>query len=112
MIVALSNCSPDESDDLAAGLVDGNLAACVNILPGVTSVYRWEGEVCADQEHTLVIKTTEKRYPAMKEWLEEHHSYDVPEIVALEAEDVLEAYLDWTVRQTTPDEPSAERDEE
>mgnify|MGYP006287800429 CR=1 FL=1 len=97
--VVLCNCSPEEASELAEGLVEQRHAACVNILPGIESHYQWEGEVCCDTEATLLIKTAEEQYPAMKAWLEEHHSYDVPEIVALEAVDVLESYLDWAEGQ-------------
>lgn len=97
--VVLCNCSPDESAQLASGLVDAGLAACVNILSGVRSVYEWEGDVCDEVEDTLLIKTTDERYDDVESWLREHHSYDVPEVVALEAADVHEAYLDWVEAQ-------------
>ncbi len=101
--VVLCNCSPDESERLARGLVDEGLAACVNVVSGVQSYYVWEGESCRDEEDTLLIKTTDERYDDLKEWLDEAHAYDVPEIVALEATDVLDSYLDWTVEQTQSD---------
>ncbi|MFP4597950.1 MAG: divalent-cation tolerance protein CutA [Persicimonas sp.] len=99
--VVLSNCSPDESNTLARALIEERLAACVNVLPSVTSCYVWEGEYCEDEEHTLLIKTTEGRYPAMKERLEELHSYDVPEIIALDVDDVFEPYARWAHEQTS-----------
>ena len=97
--VVLCNCSPEESESLARGLVEGGHAACVNILPGETSVYEWEGEVHQETEHTLLIKTTDEGYESTKQWIREHHSYDVPEIVALEAVDVLDDYVDWVGAQ-------------
>lgn len=100
--VVLCNCSPEESEDLAGQLVEQKLAACVNVLPGVQSTYVWEGEVCREEEDTLLIKTTDERYEAMKEWIRENHSYDVPEIVALEATDVFDPYLEWVEEQTIP----------
>jgi periplasmic divalent cation tolerance protein len=81
-------------------LVDEQLAACVNILSGVRSVYVWEDELCEEKEDTLMIKTTDERYEEMKGWLRDAHSYDVPEIVAIESTDVLDDYLDWARRQT------------
>lgn len=101
--VVLCNCSPEESDELARGIVDNGLAACVNTLEGVQSRYEWRGDVCQETEHTLLIKTSASRYPDLKDWIEEHHSYDVPEIVSLEAADVLEAYEDWVLEQTGAD---------
>ncbi len=99
--VVLSNCSPDESKTLARALIEERLAACVNVLPSVTSCYVWDGEYCEDEEHTLLIKTTEQRYPAMKERLEELHSYEVPEIIALDVDDVFEPYAQWAHEQTS-----------
>lgn len=93
--VVISNCSPSESQHLARALVDEALAACVNVVPGVTSYFVWGGEGCEEQEHTLIIKTTAERYEAMKARLVELHSYDVPEVVALDAVDALEAYATW-----------------
>lgn len=98
--VVLCNCSPGESAGLARRLVDAGLAACVNIIPGVVSVYRWQGERCEDQEHTLVIKTSADRYDELEGRLAQWHSYDVPEIIALEATDVLDAYGAWVHEQT------------
>lgn len=80
---------------LARGLVAARLAACVNLLPAVTSVYRWEGEVQEDPETLCVVKTTAARLPAIEGWLDEHHPYDVPECVALEPREVAPAYLAW-----------------
>ena len=99
--VVLCNCSPDESQHLASTLVEENLAACVNIVPGVTSFYQWGGELCADSEVTLLIKTSTERYDEMKARLTSIHSYDVPEIIALEATDVLESYANWVREQTS-----------
>jgi periplasmic divalent cation tolerance protein len=93
--VVISNCAPEESGRLARALVSEGLAACVNILPGTRSVYRWEGELCDDAEHTLMIKCAAERYEEMARRLRELHSYDVPEIVALEPTDVLGDYADW-----------------
>ena len=97
--VVLCNCSPDESDQLARSLVESRHAACVNILSGVQSCYVWEGEVCEETEDTLLIKTTDEEYPALKEWIQEHHSYEVPEIISLDVDDVYEPYLKWGQKQ-------------
>ena len=97
--VVLCNCSPSESESLARALVDERLCACVNVIAGVTSVYRWEGEVCQEAEHTLLIKTTPEAFEALKARLVELHSYDVPEIVALDSVDVLDSYDQWAHAQ-------------
>lgn len=79
----------------AEALVNERLAACVNLLRGVESVYRWEGKVESGAEVLAVIKTTGERYPALESRLRELHPYDVPEIVALPAAAVAESYLQW-----------------
>jgi len=79
----------------AEALVKERLAACVNILPGVQSVYRWEGRVESGAEVLALIKTTHERYPALESRLRELHPYEVPEIVAVPAAAVAETYLQW-----------------
>lgn len=93
--IVISNCTPGESKSLAQALVGEGLAACVNVVPGVTSYFVWEGAACEEPEHTLVIKTTAERYEALKARLLALHSYETPEIVALDTVDVLDAYMTW-----------------
>jgi periplasmic divalent cation tolerance protein len=80
---------------LARTLVEERLAACANLLPGVTSVYRWEGAVQEDGEVLLVFKTTDLRLPAFEARLMELHPYEVPECVALAPDRVAAPYLAW-----------------
>jgi len=95
--------APDEdaAADLARGLVDAKLAACVNVLSGVRSFYTWKGEVCDDSEVQLLIKTRQSRYEALAGWLSSNHPYEVPEILALRIERGSRAYLGWLADQTT-----------
>ena len=79
----LCNCPPSEAERLAETLVREGLAACVNILPGVTSVYVWEGRLERDTESTLLIKVSAQRVVALRERLSELHPYDTVEIVSL-----------------------------
>lgn len=97
--LVLCNCSPKESASLAETLVREKLAACVNVISGVTSYYVWQGAFQVDTEHTLLIKTTSERYPALKARIEELHSYSTPEIVAFDSVDVLDRYAAWAVEQ-------------
>ena len=76
------------------------LAACVNVLPGVESIYRWQGKVETSQEVLAVIKTTAERYAELAKRLRELHPYAVPEIVALPAAAVAESYLAWVTANT------------
>lgn len=90
----------DVASRLARGLVDAKLAACVNLIAGVTSVYRWEGKVHEDPEVQLLIKTRDALLPAVEAWLDTHHPYDVPELVALSVAGGSNAYLSWLREQT------------
>ncbi len=80
---------------LAHALVELRLAACVNIVAGVHSVYRWEGRVASDDEQLLLIKTTDARVDALREELFRRHPYDVPEFVVLPIESISDAYGAW-----------------
>jgi periplasmic divalent cation tolerance protein len=80
---------------LARTLVEERLAACVNVLPTMTSVYRWKGKVEQDREQQLVIKTTAERVPALEARLRELHPYELPEFLVLTASGGSSAYLAW-----------------
>lgn len=88
------------AEKLAKGLVEGRLAACVNAIPGLTSFYRWQGKVEIDSEVQLLIKTRKGLFEEMAAWIEANHPYEVPEIVALRAEQVSDGYLAWALEQT------------
>jgi periplasmic divalent cation tolerance protein len=85
----------DTAEKIAHLLVTGQLAACVNILPGVLSVYTWQGQVESAQEHLLLIKSSKDRYPALEAAIRDNHPYDVPEIIAVPVEAGLPEYLHW-----------------
>jgi periplasmic divalent cation tolerance protein len=80
---------------VARTLVDERLVACVNVLPPMTSVYRWQGEVQQDAEEQVVIKTTTDRLAALEQRLRELHPYEVPEFLVITADSGSEAYLKW-----------------
>jgi len=103
-LVVLCTC-PDsaEAERLASGLVEGNLAACVNILPEIRSIYRWQGELQQDGEVLLIVKTTRQAYAGMQQWLLQHHPYDVPEILALPVAEGSTEYLQWVINETAVD---------
>jgi periplasmic divalent cation tolerance protein len=95
-IVVLSTCaSEEEADRIARSLVEARVAACVNIVPGVRSVYRWQGAVESSGEWLLAIKSTRERFEALRVAIEKSHSYEVPEIVALPVVDGAPNYLNW-----------------
>jgi periplasmic divalent cation tolerance protein len=96
-IVVLATCgSQKEARKIARALVKRRLAACVNQIGApVTSVYRWKGKVESAKEFLLVIKTTKKRFAALRRAIRELHSYKVPEIIALPIAEGSRGYLEW-----------------
>ena len=102
-IAILSTCPDDTlARALASGLVDNGLAACVNILPRLHSVYRWQGKREMADEVLLIIKTRQALYRDVEQYIIEHHSYDVPEVIALPLTHGSSSYLDWIDSQTRP----------
>ncbi|NOV28540.1 divalent-cation tolerance protein CutA [Methylomonas sp. ZR1] len=83
------------ADKLAGTLITQKLAACVNILPGVRSVYEWQGEIETAQEHLLLIKSPQDRYAAIEATLKSLHPYQLPEIIAVAIESGSLDYLKW-----------------
>lgn len=101
-LLVLTNCPDEESANaIALALVEERLAACVNILPRVQSVYRWQGAVESATEIPLFIKSTASNYPALEAAIRDRHPYKVPEIIALAVERGLPAYLDWVTTEAT-----------
>lgn len=104
MLIVITNVP-----DMAAGktiareLVELRLAACVNILPAVESVYRWQGVVEEANEATLLIKTRQEHFADLQAAIRAAHPYEVPEIVAMPIVAGLPEYIDWMVRETTKD---------
>lgn len=81
--------------ETATALIESQLAACVNLIPAVESIYRWQGKVETSTEVLAIFKTTPAAWPLFESRLQELHPYDVPEIVALKPEQVSEAYARW-----------------
>ncbi|MGD9600175.1 MAG: divalent-cation tolerance protein CutA [Gammaproteobacteria bacterium] len=95
-LVCLCTCpSLEVARELAHALVEARVAACVNVLPGVTSVYRWEGDVQEDTEVLLCMKTTSAAYPRLEDLLVRRHPYELPEIVAVPVTTGFPRYLSW-----------------
>ena len=98
-IIYITAGSKDEADKLSRGLVEEKLAFCVNTVPGIQSTYQWEGKIHVDDEILLIVKTRQDRYEALKQWVKQNHSYDVPEIISLPIQKGLPEYVqaidDW-----------------
>ena len=104
-IIVLSTCgSEEEARKLANGLVEARVAACVNIVPGIRSIYKWKGKVEEDSEWLLVIKSRRDLLRRLRALIEKIHSYDVPEFLALTVVDGADAYLSWMDRELGPAE--------
>lgn len=102
-LICLCTC-PDtaSAERLAEALVGERLAACVNLVPGLRSVYRWQGQVERADEVLLLIKTSADRYPALQARLPALHPHELPELLAVEPRAGLPAYLQWLADETRP----------
>ncbi len=99
-LVVLCTCANQEDAlRIANAVVEERLAACVNILPGVRSVYRWQEQVESAEEILLLIKTVPERFAALRDRISALHPYDTPEVIALPVTDGLEKYLVWLRNQ-------------
>lgn len=93
--------SREAAEQIAHHIVEERLAACVNIISDITSVYRWKGALERASESLMVIKTTRERLPQLIERIKELHTYELPEVIALPIEDGYPPYLEWIVSETT-----------
>lgn len=104
VIVLTTIGTSSDGEALARTLVTERLAACVNLLPEMHSLYQWKGELTADRERQLIIKTTEGRLEALQTRLHEIHPYDVPEFLVIPVTDGSPAYLQWLAGNTAIEE--------
>ena len=95
LVVLVTVPSRADGERIAEALVGETLAACVNILGPIRSIYRWQGEIARDDEHLLLIKTTRPRYAALEARVLALHTYDTPEVIALPVEEGAKGYLEW-----------------
>lgn len=94
--------SLDEAKHIAKSIVTERLAACANMLPGMTSIYQWKGELCEDQEVVLIFKTERDAFSALEKRIKELHSYETPCIVAMDVTLGSSEYLRWIFEETRP----------
>jgi len=106
-VVLMTAPDGETAERLGGALVEERLAACANVLPALTSIYRWEGQVERAAEALLILKTTQERTAALRERAVELHPYEVPEFVVLEVSEGHGPYLDWVVRESAPSPTSA-----
>lgn len=96
-VVLVTAPDGDTAERLGRLLVEERLAACVNVVPTITSIYRWEEQVETDQETLLMIKTSTGGFEALRRRVVELHPYDTPEVLALDVRDGSREYLDWVL---------------
>jgi periplasmic divalent cation tolerance protein len=100
VVVLMTAPDADVASRIASTLVDERLVACVNLLPGLRSIYRWEGKRCDEPEVLCLMKTRLDRFPALRDRIATLHPYQVPEIIALPLATGSAAYLDWILQST------------
>jgi periplasmic divalent cation tolerance protein len=100
VVVLVTAPTAERAAEIARALVEERLAACGSVVPGIRSIYRWEGKVQDDQEALLVLKTTRERFEALRERVLALHPYQVPEVIALGVEAGSAPYLAWITAET------------
>jgi periplasmic divalent cation tolerance protein len=100
VVVLMTAPDAEVASRIASTLVDESLVACVNILPGMRSIYRWEGKLCDEAEALCLMKTRLDLFPVVRDRIAALHPYQVPEIIALSLVAGSAPYLDW-IRQST-----------
>lgn len=101
LIALTTTSSRREAMKIGQSVVREKLAACVNVVPGITSVFCWEGRVQKSREVLLILKTTSRKYLALEKAIRSMHSYDVPEIIAVRVDRGFDQYLEWVRKETT-----------
>ncbi len=102
IVVLMTAGSAESAEKIARALVEERLAACVNVVPGIRSIYRWQGSVADDAEWLLVAKTARSCFAALEARVRALHSYEVPEVIAIEIVEGSAPYLDWLLRESVP----------
>ena len=93
--VAFITVPAEHAEAVSSALIETRSAACVNVISGLTSVYRWKGEVCRDPESLMVVKTTADKRQAVADVLTAHHPYEEPELIFLPIQSGSKSYLSW-----------------
>jgi periplasmic divalent cation tolerance protein len=103
LLVLVTTSSRKEAIQIAEAAVRKKLAACGNVLPSVTSIFRWDGKIERSREALLILKTSEGRFAALQEFVRSMHSYEVPEVIAVTVSQGLPPYMEWVLNETATD---------
>ena len=101
LLVMTTTADIETGKMLARQIINQQLAACCNIVPKITSIYRWQGELCEEQECLLVIKTAKTRFNQLNELIQTQHPYTTPEVIALPITSSSQEYLSWVIQQSS-----------
>jgi len=107
IVVLVTAGSAESAEKIARALVEERLAACVNVIPGIRSIYRWQGRVADDAEWLLVAKTGRSRFAELEARVRALHSYEVPEVIMLPVVGGAADYLAWIAAETDAADPAA-----
>jgi len=100
LIILVTAANQTEAVRLGEQMVKAKLAACVNVVPTIQSIYEWKGKVIKAKEVLLILKSTRRRYKALEKAIRAIHTYETPEIIALQVTKGLDQYLGWVRRET------------
>ncbi len=99
-VIMTTTNSEQEANSLAFSLIKKKLAACVQIIPKIRSIYAWKGKIHDDQEYLLLVKAPTNQAEAIKKFIKKNHSYEIPELLVLPVSDGLEKHLGWMEKVT------------
>ncbi len=100
IVVLITTGSTEEAQKLGKELVQAKLAACVNVIPEIISIFNWHDEVCEEGEVLMIVKTSGEKFSALEKKIKQEHSYEVPEIIALPIVAGSKEYLNWIQKET------------
>lgn len=102
LIVLTTAANEDDATEIARSVLGTGLAACIQIIPRIRSLYLWKGEIADEAEVLILVKTSAAAYQALEEHIRSIHKYEIPEIVAIAAENVSESYFKWLTSTISP----------
>jgi periplasmic divalent cation tolerance protein len=105
VLVMTSFSDKKQAKVLAQSLLESRLVACCNILPAIWSTYRWQDEICEENECLLLMKTLRSQYSSLEVFIQTRHPYDVPELICIETDAVMQEYYLWLKQQVSPNSP-------
>ena len=104
IVVMVTGGSARECKRIARRLLEKRLVACVNLLPRIRSLYRWQGKIADEPEYLMILKSSRELFPELRKEVEKYHSYSVPEVIALPIIDGAPNYLNWVAECVSPSE--------